>query len=138
MLNIISRAGVVVTIISLGLALSACGYNTIPTLEEQAKARWSDVQNQYQRRTDLIPNLVATVQATPHRKKACSQPSKCQLVTTPDVIVAVGLKTRPEISKRHSSSNRCGDKRWLAHSQFRANSLSLAPRSCCSSVLLIS
>ena len=36
MLNIISRTGVVVTIISLGLALSACGYNTIPTLEEQA------------------------------------------------------------------------------------------------------
>ena len=61
MLNIISRTGVVITIISLGLALSTCGYNTIPTLEEQAKARWSDVQNQYQRRTDLIPNLVATV-----------------------------------------------------------------------------
>jgi LemA protein len=44
------------------LSLSGCGYNTIPTLEEQAKARWGDVQNQYQRRADLIPNLVATVQ----------------------------------------------------------------------------
>ncbi|HWV54913.1 LemA family protein, partial [Pseudorhodoplanes sp.] len=35
--------------------------NTIPTLEEQAKAKWSDVQNNYQRRADLIPNLVETV-----------------------------------------------------------------------------
>ncbi|HEY6629915.1 MAG TPA: LemA family protein [Rhizobiaceae bacterium] len=41
--------------------LSACGYNTIPTLEERAKAAWSDVLNQYQRRADLIPNLVETV-----------------------------------------------------------------------------
>jgi LemA protein len=41
--------------------LSACGYNTIPTLEENAKAAWSEVLNQYQRRADLIPNLVETV-----------------------------------------------------------------------------
>src|SRR4029450_2170782 len=41
---------------------AGCGYNTIPTLEEQAKAKWGDVQNNYQRRADLIPNLVATVQ----------------------------------------------------------------------------
>jgi LemA protein len=44
------------------LALSGCGYNTIPTQEEFAKAKWADVQNNYQRRADLIPNLVATVQ----------------------------------------------------------------------------
>ena len=67
---IISRTGVVVTIVSLGLALSACGYNTIPALEERAKARWSDVQNQYQRRTDLIPNLVATVQGYAAQEKS--------------------------------------------------------------------
>jgi LemA protein len=48
--------------ILLGLTVSACGYNTIPTAEEQAKAKWADVQNNYQRRADLIPNLVATVQ----------------------------------------------------------------------------
>lgn len=41
--------------------LSACGYNTIPTAEENAKAAWSEVLNQYQRRADLIPNLVSTV-----------------------------------------------------------------------------
>jgi len=49
--------------------LSGCGYNTIPTLDEQAKARWSDVQNQYQRRADLIPNLVATVQGYAKQEK---------------------------------------------------------------------
>ena len=47
----------------LGLCLAACGVNTIPTKEETAKARWADVQNTYQRRADLIPNLVRTVQA---------------------------------------------------------------------------
>ncbi len=45
----------------LSLTLAGCGYNTIPTNEEQAKAKWADVQNNYQRRADLIPNLVATV-----------------------------------------------------------------------------
>jgi LemA protein len=60
--NLISRTCFALTIIGLSLALSSRGYNTIPTLQEQAKARWSDVQNQYQRRADLIPNLVSTVQ----------------------------------------------------------------------------
>ena len=41
--------------------LAGCGFNTIPTAEEQAKAAWSEVLNQYQRRADLIPNLVETV-----------------------------------------------------------------------------
>jgi len=41
--------------------LASCGFNSIPTAEENAKAKWADVQNQYQRRADLIPNLVATV-----------------------------------------------------------------------------
>jgi LemA protein len=41
--------------------LAGCGYNTIPTEEERAKTAWSEVLNQYQRRADLIPNLVETV-----------------------------------------------------------------------------
>jgi LemA protein len=45
------------------LFLAACGVNSIPTAEENAKAKWADVQSQYQRRADLIPNLVATVRA---------------------------------------------------------------------------
>ncbi|HEY8566102.1 MAG TPA: LemA family protein [Beijerinckiaceae bacterium] len=47
---------------ALALGLSGCGaVNTVPTLEERAKSSWSEVQNQYQRRADLIPNLVETV-----------------------------------------------------------------------------
>jgi len=45
----------------VGLLLGGCGINNIPSYEEAAKAKWSDVQNQYQRRADLIPNLVETV-----------------------------------------------------------------------------
>jgi LemA protein len=43
------------------LGLSGCGYNSFQTLDEQVKAAWSEVLNQYQRRSDLIPNIVATV-----------------------------------------------------------------------------
>jgi LemA protein len=43
------------------LSLTACGINSVPTAEETAKARWADVQSAYQRRADLIPNLVAAV-----------------------------------------------------------------------------
>ena len=57
------------TVVLLGLLVSGCGYNTIPTLEEQAKAKWADVQNNYQRRADLIPNLVATVQGYAKQEK---------------------------------------------------------------------
>ena len=46
---------------TLTLALSGCGYNTFQSTDEQIKASWSEVLNQYQRRADLIPNIVATV-----------------------------------------------------------------------------
>ena len=52
-----------VIMLAVAATLSACGVNSVPTAEEAAKARWADVQNQYQRRADLIPNLVATVKA---------------------------------------------------------------------------
>ena len=67
--SLVSRLHVVIVALCLGSTLSGCGYNTIPTMEEQAKARWSDVQNQYQRRADLIPNLVATVQGYAKQEK---------------------------------------------------------------------
>jgi LemA protein len=57
------------------VSVSGCGYNTIPTQEEAAKASWAEVQTQYQRRADLVPNLVATV------KGAAKQES--------DVLIAV-------------------------------------------------
>jgi LemA protein len=49
--------------------LSACGLNSVPTAEENAKAKWAEVQNQYQRRSDLIPNLVATVRGAGAQEK---------------------------------------------------------------------
>ena len=51
----------VVAVLAVAGLLSACGINAIPTYEEQSKAAWSQVLNQYQRRADLIPNLVETV-----------------------------------------------------------------------------
>jgi LemA protein len=65
----IPRIGAVFIVVVLGLTVSACGYNDIPTVEEQAKAKWADVQNNYQRRADLIPNLVATVQGYAKQEK---------------------------------------------------------------------
>ena len=67
--SIVSRLCVIILVFFVGSLVSGCGYNTIPTLDEQAKARWSDVQNQYQRRADLIPNLVATVQGYAKQEK---------------------------------------------------------------------
>src|SRR5215204_5098705 len=54
------RLGLTAVLIASGLT-GCAAVNTIPTLEERAKSAWSEVQNQYQRRADLIPNLVETV-----------------------------------------------------------------------------
>jgi LemA protein len=50
-------------------ALQGCGINRFPTLDEQVKAAWSEVLNQYQRRADLIPNLVETVKGYAHQEQ---------------------------------------------------------------------
>jgi LemA protein len=80
------------------LFLAACGVNTIPTKEEQAKAAWSEVQNQYQRRAELIPNLVETVkgyanqerevltQVTEARAKATQVQVNADQLTDPEAI----------------------------------------------------
>jgi LemA protein len=52
-----------ISIIVLTISLSGCGYNNFQTTDEQVKASWAEVVNQYQRRADLVPNLVATVKA---------------------------------------------------------------------------
>ena len=51
------------------LTLSGCGINNIPTYDEAAKAAWSQVENQYQRRADLVPNLVETVKGFAKQEK---------------------------------------------------------------------
>ncbi|PSB87937.1 LemA family protein [Photobacterium damselae] len=56
-------------VLALVFQLTGCGINTIPTLDEQVKANWAQVENNYQRRADLIPNLVATVKGYASHEK---------------------------------------------------------------------
>lgn len=75
----------------LALMLSGCGYNQVQVNDEQVKSAWSEVLNQYQRRADLIPNLVATVQGyAAHEKDVLTR------VTEARANVA-GLKATPEL-----------------------------------------
>ena len=76
----------------LGVTLSGCGINTIPTLEEQAKAKWAEVQNQYQRRADLIPNLVETVKGYA-KQEAAGAGSRDQRARARDL----GSRSTPDI-----------------------------------------
>ena len=64
-----NRLSKVISVILLSGLLLGCGINNIPTLDEQVKASWSQVENQYQRRADLIPNLVATVKGFAAQEK---------------------------------------------------------------------
>ena len=60
-MRLITRAAALLATLTLTLGLSGCGYNDFQRLDEQVKSAWSEVLNQYQRRSDLIPNIVATV-----------------------------------------------------------------------------
>lgn len=80
--------------------LSACGFNTIPTYEEQAKASWSQVLNQYQRRADLIPNLVETVKAyAAHEREVLTELVEARSKAT-QVQLPPELLSDPEAFKR--------------------------------------
>ena len=80
-----------VCLLFVGTALAGCGINTIPTLQEQAKASWSEVLNQYQRRADLIPNLVETV------KGYAAQESKVLTEVTEARAKATQVQIPPDI-----------------------------------------
>ena len=100
MFSIFSRPGRRVIAASLALVavlgLSGCGYNSFQQLDEQVKAGWSEVLNQYQRRADLIPNIVATVKGEANfeqetltkvveaRAKATSIQATPELVNNPE------------------------------------------------------
>jgi LemA protein len=103
------RVGRFITALVLVLALSSCGYNTIPTLEEQAKAKWADVQNNYQRRADLIPNLVATVQGYAKQEK--------------DVLIAV-VEARAKATQVKIDASQLSDPEKLKQFQDAQNQLS--------------
>ena len=64
----------VTMLLSTTLGLTGCGYNQFQSLDEEAKASWSEVLNQYQRRADLVPNLVATVKGyAEHEEKVLTE-----------------------------------------------------------------
>jgi LemA protein len=85
-------------LVATAAALSGCGVNAIPSFEEQAKAAWSQVLNQYQRRAELIPNLVETVRASANherstleavvnaRAKATQTPIPSDILTNPEAM----------------------------------------------------
>ena len=89
-------------IVALALMVSGCGVNTIPTQEEAAKAKWSEVLNQYQRRADLIPNLVETVKGYAAQERqvleavinARAKATQTTLQVPPDIL------TNPEAFKK--------------------------------------
>ena len=91
MLGFGTRLRAVVVAAVIGLSVAGCGYNNIPTKEESAKAAWAEVQNQYQRRADLIPNLVNTVQGYAKQEK--------------DVLVAVTEARAKATSVKIDASN---------------------------------
>ncbi len=67
--NLMKRIFMSLAVFFSALNLSGCGYNTFQSLDEQVKSDWAEVLNQYQRRADLIPNLVNTVQGYASQEK---------------------------------------------------------------------
>jgi LemA protein len=94
----IARAAAMTAVLSSSLMLGGCGVNNIPQYENLAKARWSEVLNQYKRRTDLIDNLVNTVkgfaeqertvltQVTEARSRATSVQIPSDILTNPEAM----------------------------------------------------
>jgi LemA protein len=84
--------------------LAGCGYNTIPTAEENAKAAWSQVLNQYQRRADLIPNLVETVKGYASHEKDTLQAVVDARAKATQVTVTPETLNDPEAFKKFQES----------------------------------
>ena len=84
----------------LATMVSGCGINNIPTFDEQAKAKWSDVQNQYQRRADLIPNLVETVKGYAKQEKTVLEGVIQARAQATQIKVDASTITDPEAFKR--------------------------------------
>ena len=87
----ITRATALLATLALTLGLSGCGYNDFQRLDEQVKSSWSEVLNQYQRRSDLIPNIVATVKG----EASFEQETLTQVVQAR--ARATGIQATPEL-----------------------------------------
>ncbi len=69
-MTLVSNIRALAVAAGLALSLSACGINSVPTAEENAKAKWADVEAQFQRRANLIPNLVEVTQGAAENERA--------------------------------------------------------------------
>ncbi len=85
----------------LGLfSLGGCGYNSLQSLDEQVKASWSEVENQYQRRSELIPNLVSVVKGyAKHEKETLESVMKARAEATQVKVSAESLSDPKAIQK---------------------------------------
>ena len=83
-------------LVALAAALSGCGVNAIPSYEEQAKAAWSQVLNQYQRRADLIPNLVETVKAAANFERSTLEAVVNARAKATQMQIPADILTNPE------------------------------------------
>jgi LemA protein len=84
----------------LGISLAGCGVNSIPSQEEAAKAKWSQVLNQYQRRADLIPNLVETVKGYAKQEAQVLEAVVAARARATSVQVPPDILTNPEAFKK--------------------------------------
>jgi LemA protein len=92
--------------IAIAIFGSGCGYNKLQGLDEDVKAAWSEVQNQYQRRADLVPNLVSTVKgAANFEKETLTQVIEARSKATSVKIDANSL-SNPEIFRQFEQAQR--------------------------------
>src|SRR5665647_338350 len=81
-----------VAVLLMVLSLSGCGYNKFQSLDEEVKADWAEVLNQYQRRADLVPNLVNTVKGyATHEEKVLTEVTEARakvssIQATPELV----------------------------------------------------
>ena len=88
----------------IAISLSGCGYNTMQSQDEAANAAWADVLNQYQRRADLIPNLVATVQGyAKHEQEVLTEVTEAR-AKVGQVPVSADMANNPEQLKAFSDA----------------------------------
>ncbi len=94
------RLPLVAMVVALASLLAGCGVNEIPSKEQAAKAAWSEVQNQYKRRTDLIGNLVETVKGFAEQERSVlTQVTEARTRAT-SVQIPADILTNPEAMKK--------------------------------------
>jgi LemA protein len=86
------------------MLLAGCGVNNIPTFEQDAKAKWSEVQNQYKRRSDLIPNLVETVKGFADQEKSVLTDVVEARAKATSVQLPPDITTNPEAMKKFTDA----------------------------------